>query len=95
MKDNTTEDEFIKSLDATYARNTKPVTITLTALEVFAIVTAIRAIQMSKLTISELSGLGDCTKEAARKMHECLDQNSLLAQPLNEGWNLEGVSDDG
>ena len=95
MKGNTTEDEFCKSLDATYAQNTKPVTITLTALEVFAIVRAMRVIQLSALVIPALSGLGDCAQEAAKKMHACLDQDSLLAQQLNKGWNLEGVETDG
>ena len=89
MKDNTTEDEFCKSLDATFARNTKPVTVTLTAIEVFAIVSAV---QFSELAIPELRSLRDCAQEAAKKMHACLDQNSLLAQHLNKGWELEGVS---
>ena len=89
MKDNTTEDEFCKSLDATFARNTKPVTVTLTAIEVFAIVSAV---QFSEFASPELRSLGDCAQEAAKKMHACLDQNSLLAQHLNKGWELEGVS---
>ena len=91
MTGNTTEDEFCKSLDATYAQNTKPVTITLTAIEVFAIVSVV---QISENAIPALSSLGDCAQEAAKKMHACLDQNSLLAQHLNKGWDLEGVSSD-
>jgi|SRR4028119_2284469 len=86
MSDDTLENEYSKDVDATYERNTKPVTIKLTAIEVFAIVSAV---QISENAIPELSPLGACAKEAAKKMHDCLDPNSLLSLHLNKGWDLE------
>jgi hypothetical protein len=84
--DDTSSIEYIKDLEATYERNTKPVTITLTAIEVFAIVSTI---QIAKVAISELGSMGGCAQEAAKKMHDHLDPNSLLFLHLNEGWDLE------
>jgi hypothetical protein len=78
--------EFSKDLIATQTRNLKPVTITLTAIEVFAVVSAV---QLAKSVIPELSSLGNCAKDAAKKMHSCMDSNSLLYQHLNQGWDLE------
>jgi len=86
MSDDTLKDEYSKDMKATYERNTKPVTITLTAIEVFAIVSAV---QFSESVIPELSSLGACAKEVAKKMHHCLDPNSLLFLHLDKGWNLE------
>jgi hypothetical protein len=82
----TESDEFSKDLAATQTRNLKPVTITLTAIEVFAVVSAI---QFAKSVIPDCSSLGNCATEAARKMHNCMDSNSLLYQQLNEGWDGE------
>jgi hypothetical protein len=79
-------DEFSKDLLATQRRNLKPVTVTLTAIEVFAIVSAV---QISENAIPELSSLGACAKEAAKKMQDCLDPDSLLFLHLNKGWDLE------
>jgi len=87
-------DEFSKDLIATRTRNSKSVTLTLTAVEIFAIVSTI---QISKAAISELGSMGECAKGAAKKMHDYLDPNSLLSRHLNEGWKLEGegvASDD-
>jgi len=92
MNGDTAKNEFSKDLIATIAteaRNTKPVTITLTAIEVFAIVSTI---QIAKVAISELGSMGGCAKDAAKKMHYCLDPKSLLFLHLNEGWDL-GKSD--
>jgi len=104
------ETEFSKDLIATLTRNTKPVTITLTAIEVFALVSAV---QFAESIIPNSSSLGKCAKDAAKKMHDCLDSNSLLSQHLNENWDgdvshnflsgnfptesspLEGFTDDG
>lgn len=77
------KDEFNKDLYATYEQNTKTVTITLTAIEVFAIVSAV---QLSEHEIPALGPLMDCAKKSAKKMHACLDPNSLLSQHLNRGW---------
>jgi hypothetical protein len=77
------ETEFSKDLTATRTRNLKPVTITLTAIEVFAVVSAV---QLAESTISKSSPLGKCAKDAAKKMHNCLDLNSLLSQHLSQGW---------
>jgi len=82
----TESDEFSKDLAATQTRNLKPVTITLTAIEVFAVVSAI---QLAKSVIPNCSSLGNCATEAARKMHNCMDSNSLLYEQLNEGWDGE------
>ena len=64
----------------------KPVTITLTEIEVFAIVSAV---QLAESVMPKLSNFGNCAKDAAKKMHDCLDSNSVLFQHLNKGWNLE------
>ena len=80
------ENECSKDIDATYARNTKPVTVTLTAIEIFAVVSAVQA---SENANPALSPLGGCAQEAARKMHDCLDPNSLLSLQLNKAWNGE------
>jgi hypothetical protein len=80
------ETEFSKDLIATQTRNLKPVTITLTAIEVFAVVSAV---QFAESVIPESSPLGKCAKDAAKKMHDCLDLNSLLSQYLNKGWGGE------
>jgi len=82
----TEKTEFSKALIATQTRNLKPVTITLTAIEVFAVVSAV---QLAESVIPEFSSLGNCAKDAAKKMHDCLDSNSLLSQHLNEGWGGE------
>ena len=86
MSDDTLRDEYSKDLKATYERNTKPVTITLTAIEVFAIVSGV---QLAQSVMPKLSPLANCAKEAAKKMHDHLDPNSLLALHLKEGWDLE------
>ena len=86
LKMTTEENEFSKDLIDTRARNLKPVTITLTAIEVFAVVNAIR---FSESIIPKSSPLGKCAKDAAKKMHDCLDSNSLLSRDLNEGWGGE------
>ena len=78
--------EFSKDLTATETRNLKPVTITLTAIEVFAVVSAV---QLAKSLIPKLSPLGNCATDAARKMHNCMDLNSLLYQHLNQDWDGE------
>jgi hypothetical protein len=77
------ETEFSKDLIATQTRNSKPVTITLTAIEVFAVVSAV---QFAESIIPKSSPLGNCAKDAAKKMHDCLDSNSLLSQHLNKSW---------
>ena len=92
MDSNTVKYEFSKDLIATKARKLKQVTITLTAIEIFAIVSTI---QIAKSSISELGSIGECAKQAAKKMHDCLDPNSLPSLLLNKGWELEGVSSDG
>jgi hypothetical protein len=79
-------DEYSKDMDATRARNLKPVTVTLTAIEIFAFVSTI---QIAQSAISELGTLGECAVEAAKKMHGCLEFGSLLSLHLNEGWQLE------
>jgi hypothetical protein len=81
--------EFSKDLIATQTRNLKPVTITLTAIEVVALVSAV---QLAESAIPKLSSLGNCAKDAAKKMHDCLDATSLLYLHLNEGWDVD-VSD--
>ncbi len=84
------ENEFSKDMEATYARNTKPVTIMLTAIEVFAIVSVVQA---SENVNPALSSFGKCAQEAAKKMHDCLDPDSLLALHLNKAW--DGEKNDG
>ena len=79
--------EFSKDIIATQTRNLKPVTITLTAIEVFAVVSAV---QFAESIIPESSSLGKCAITAAKKMHDCLESNSLLSQHLNQGWGGEG-----
>jgi hypothetical protein len=91
MNGNTTKNEFSKDLIATRSPNVEPVTLTLTAIEIFAIVSTI---QIAKVAISEPGSIGECAKGAAKKMHDHLDPNSLLSLQLNEGWELEGVSSD-
>ena len=91
MDSNTVKDEFSKDLVATKARNSKQVTITLTAIEVFAIVSAIQA---TNSACSQLGTMGECAVAVAKKMHDCLDPDSLLSLHLTEGWELEGVSSD-
>jgi len=86
MSGDTVKDEYSKDLEATYKRNTKPVTITLTAIEVFAIVSAV---QVADGVIPESSSLGKCAKDAAKKMQDCMDSNSLLYKHLNESWDSE------
>jgi predicted DNA-binding transcriptional regulator YafY len=61
----------------------KLITITLTEIEIFAIVSAV---QLAESVMPELSDLGSCAKDAAKKMHECMDSNSVLYQHLNKGW---------
>jgi hypothetical protein len=90
MSGDTANNEYNKGLQATYARNTKPVTITLTAIEVFAVVSVIQA---SEKTNPALTSLGRCAEEAARKMHGCLEADSQLSLHLTEAWN--GVKKDG
>jgi hypothetical protein len=71
------ETEFRKDIEAPETRNLKPVNITLTAIEIFAIVGTING-------IPEFGSYHECAKEAAKKMHNCLDPNSLLVRHLNE-----------
>jgi hypothetical protein len=82
----TKEIEFSKDLIATVTRNSKPVAITLTAIEVFAIVSAV---QFARGEIPESGSLGELALKTAKKMHDCLDPNSLLSLQLNKGWDLE------
>jgi hypothetical protein len=82
----TEKTEFSKDLIATQTRNLKPVTITLTAIEVFAVVSAV---QFAQSVIPESSSLGNYAIATAKKMHDCLDSNSLLSQHLNKGWGGE------
>jgi hypothetical protein len=63
----------------------KLITITLTEVEVFAIVSAI---QLAQSVIPESSDLGSCAKDAAKKMHKRM-ANSALYQHLNKGWDLD------
>jgi hypothetical protein len=90
----TKETEFSKDLIATETRNLKPVTITLTEIEVFAIVSTVQAAEAGNAIIPKKSPLGNFAKEVAKKMHDHLDPESLLSLQLNEGWELEGVSSD-
>jgi hypothetical protein len=79
----TEETEFSKDLIATQTRNAKTVTITLTAIEVFAVVNAVEfAVSLNPKS----SLLGKCAKDAAKKMYDCLDPNSLLSQHLKKIW---------
>ena len=64
----------------------KSVTITLTEIEPFAIISAV---QLAESVMPELSDLGNYAKDTAKKMHDCMDTNSLLYQHLNKGWNSE------
>jgi hypothetical protein len=79
----TEETEFSKNLIATQTRNEKPVTITLTEIEVFAVV---NAVEFATSLIPKSSSLGKCAKDTAKKMHACLDPNSLLSQHLKKNW---------
>jgi hypothetical protein len=72
-------DEYSKDLEATKARNDPPVTIELTAMEVFAVVNAVR---FAETIIPPSSPLGDVARLVAKKMHDSLDSNSLLSQHL-------------
>ena len=78
------KNEFSKDLTATLTQNLKPVTVTLTAIEVFAVVSAIQLAKSSR--IPESSPLGKCAEDAARTMHNCMDSDSLLYQQLSQGW---------
>ena len=88
MNGDTAKNEFSKDLIATEARNTKQVTITLTEIEVFAIVSTL---QLAKVGFYESGSIGECAKDAAKKMHDCLDPNSLLFLQLNKGWDLKKI----
>ena len=88
MSGDTVKDEFSKDLVATQARNLKPVTLTLTAIEFFAIVSTVQAAEGENAIIPKRSPLGNFAKEVAKKMHDHLDQNSLLSLHLNQGWEL-------
>jgi len=88
----TLRDEYSKDMIATEARNSRPVTITLTELEIFAIVSTI---QCAENAIPELGSMGEFVTATAKKMHNLLNPESLLFLQLKEGWESEGVSSDG
>ena len=88
MSGDTTKDEFSKDLVATRSRNVKPVTLTLTAIEIFAIVSVVQAAEGENAIIPKKSSLGNFAQEVAKKMHDHLDPNSLLSLHLKEGWKL-------
>ena len=89
------KNEYSKDLMATVERNTKPVTITFTAIEIFAIVSTIQVADAENEIIPKNSPLCSYAKEVAKKMHDHLDPNSLLSLQLNEGWKSEGASKHG
>ena len=86
MSDDTLSNQYSKDLEAVYEQNTKPVTITLTAIEVFAIVSAV---EVSEIAVPASSDLLACAKAAAKKMQVCLDPNSSLFLHLKNGGDLE------
>lgn len=88
MSGDTMKDEFSKDLIATQARNLQPVTLTLTAIEIFAIVSTVQAAEGENAIIPKRSPLDNFAKEVAKKMHRCLDPKSLLFLHLKEGWKL-------
>jgi hypothetical protein len=94
MNDDTKKIEFSKDLLLTKARNEQPVTITLTAIEVFAIVSTVQAAELGYAIIPEGSSLYNFAKEVAKKMHNHLDPTSLLSVHLSEGWE-SGAETDG
>jgi len=85
-------DEYSKDMIATQARNSRPVTIILTELEIFA---RVSTIQSAEIAIPELGVLAEFVTSAAKKMHNSLNPESLLSLQLKEGWESEGVSSDG
>lgn len=91
MSGDTVKDEYSKDLIATHARNSRSVTITLTEIEIFAIVSTI---QSAEIAIPELGAMGEFVKATAKKMQNSLNPESLLFLQLKEGWELEGVSSD-
>jgi hypothetical protein len=72
-------DEDSKELEATKARNDRLVTIELTAMEVFAVVNAVR---FAETIIPPSSPLGSVARLAAKKMHDSLEEDSLLSRHL-------------
>ncbi len=89
------EDEYSKDLMATFERNTKPVTITFTAIEIFAIVSTIQFANAGNEILSQNSPLCSYAKEVAKKMHDHLDPESLLSLQLSDGWKSEGARNNG
>jgi hypothetical protein len=87
------KNEFSKDLIAAQARNEQPVTITLTAIEVFAIVSIVQVAEEGNGIIPKMSPLGNFAKEVAKKKHNHLDPNSLLSLQLNKGWESGAESD--
>jgi len=91
MSSDTVNDEYSKDLIATHARNSRSVTITLTEIEIFAIVSTI---QSAEIAIPELGFTGGFIKATAKKMQNSLKPESLLFLQLSEGWESEGVKSD-
>jgi hypothetical protein len=82
----TGQNEYSEDLMTTVERNTKPVTITLTAIEIFTIVNTIQIADAEDGIISKDSLLCSYAREVARKMHDHLDPNSLLFLQRDKGW---------
>jgi hypothetical protein len=67
-------------------QNSKLITLDLTELDIFAIVSTV---QLAGNEIREDSLLYDAAKQVAKKMHDYLDPNSPLFFQLKKGWASE------
>jgi hypothetical protein len=66
--------------------NLQPITLDLTEIEIFAIVSTV---QIAAVAIPQHSLFRGFAKQVAKKMHDSLDPNSQFFLHLKKGWDSE------